>query len=48
MAFPAPPEAPLQERVTFPSDKVELNEQTLGATQAVMLQYILLLIISEE
>lgn len=36
MAFPAPPDAPLHERVTFPSANVELNKQAVGAMQAVI------------
>ena len=48
MAFPAPPAAPLHERVTFPSANVAFTEQAVGATQAVISQYMLLLIFSKE
>ncbi len=38
MVLPAPLDAPLHERVTFPSAKVELTEQAVGAPQAVISQ----------
>lgn len=38
MGLPAPPAAPLHERVTFPSDNVALTVQAVGTAQAVMLQ----------
>jgi hypothetical protein len=48
MALPAPSEAPLHESDRFPSAKVALTEQAVGAPQAVMSQKMLLLIFSTE
>jgi hypothetical protein len=48
MALPAPSDAPLHESAMFPSAKVTLTEQAVGAPQAVMSQKMLLLTFSTE